>query len=197
MRKSGFSLLSLVAGVCLLPAAAFAQDAPAPAPAPGPGPRLLRRAPPAAAEPDHAAPPGVAPVPDSAAAPAPTPPTAEMLPLRAPGGGGARRSDLSRPPPSPAASKAPTIACSAHRTTRTPRRPPARTIPRTAFCSIRPRSGVKHQLNEYVYGADPLRRGCQRWHQQLRAAGQQGRLAVRRARSVRRRDRHGSHVHGR
>ena len=37
MRKSGFSLLSLVVGVCLLPTAAFAQDAPA-APAAAPAP---------------------------------------------------------------------------------------------------------------------------------------------------------------
>jgi hypothetical protein len=77
MRKSGFSVLSLVAGVCLFPAAAFAQEAPAavaPAPAPAPTPATP-------AEPDHALP--VAPVPDTAAAPV-APPPVTVAPAPAP-----------------------------------------------------------------------------------------------------------------
>jgi hypothetical protein len=71
MRKSGFSLLSLVAGVCLLPSAAFAQDAPAaPAPAPAAAPAAAAPAPaPAPAEPAPVV--AAAPAPAPAAAPAP------------------------------------------------------------------------------------------------------------------------------
>ena len=81
MRKSGFSLLSLVAGVCLLPTAAFAQDAPAappaapppaaePAPAPAPAPADAAPAAPAAA-----AEPAPAPAPPAPAEAAPAAPT--------------------------------------------------------------------------------------------------------------------------
>jgi hypothetical protein len=84
MRKSGFSLLSLVAGVCLLPSAAFAQDAPAaPAAAPGVAPATPATQP-AVANP-AAPPPAVAPAATdtAAAAPAPAPP-AEAVAAPAP-----------------------------------------------------------------------------------------------------------------
>jgi len=93
MRKSGFSLLSLVTGVCLFPAAAFAQTPPAP-PAPAPAPAAPPAAeapgvapatpatqpaatnapapPPAAAPADVAAPPAPAPPAEAVAAPTPT-----------------------------------------------------------------------------------------------------------------------------
>jgi hypothetical protein len=147
MRKSGFSVLSLVAGLCLSPAAAFAQDAPAPAPAPATAPAP----PPAVAEPDHAAPPGVAPVPDSAAAPAPTPPTAEITPA---------------PAPAEAAPAAPTfpvttitggIEGSYGRMLSAPHNAdtaaPTRAYDSTnGFLLNQASFGLKHQLNEYVYG---------------------------------------------
>lgn len=73
MRKTGFSLLSLVAGVCLLPSAAFAQDA-APAPAPAP-------AAPAAAAPGVApATPATQPVAGAATNPPPAAPPAAPAP---------------------------------------------------------------------------------------------------------------------
>ncbi|MES1177207.1 MAG: porin [Myxococcales bacterium] len=79
MRKSGFSLLSLVAGVCLLPSAAFAQDAapaappaePAPVPAPAAAPA------PATPQPSEAA---VAPAPAPPAPPADATPPAPTYP---------------------------------------------------------------------------------------------------------------------
>jgi hypothetical protein len=84
MRKSGFSLLSLVAGVCLLPGTAFAEDAPAaPAAAPGVAPATPATQP-AVANP-AAPPPAVAPAATdtAAAAPAPAPP-AEAVAAPAP-----------------------------------------------------------------------------------------------------------------
>ncbi len=90
MRKTGFSLLSLVAGVCLLPTAAFAQDAAAPpappapaADAPGVAPATPATQPgagTAAAPPPAAMPPADA---TAAAAPAPAPP-AEAVAAPAP-----------------------------------------------------------------------------------------------------------------
>jgi Putative beta-barrel porin-2, OmpL-like. bbp2 len=93
MRKSGFSLLTtLIVGVCALPSAAFAQDAPAaPAPAPAPAPAAaapgVAPATPAtqpAAAPGAAAPPPTAPAPDANAAPAPPAPPAEAATPPAP-----------------------------------------------------------------------------------------------------------------
>ena len=85
MRKSGFSLLSLIAGVCLLPAAAFAQDAPAPAPAPAPPAPATPTPAATASEPDHAPPAGMAPAtPGEAAAAATTEPAATPVPAPAP-----------------------------------------------------------------------------------------------------------------
>lgn len=90
MRKSGFSLLSLVAGVCLLPSAAFAQAAPAPAPAPAapaPAPGVAPATPatqPATANPAAPPPAEAPPVGEMApAAPAPAPP-AEAVAAPAP-----------------------------------------------------------------------------------------------------------------
>ena len=147
MRKSGFSLLSLVAGVCLLPAAAFAQDAPPaapPAPAPAPAP-----APPAAAEPDHATPPGTAPVPDAAAAPAPTPPTAEIVPAPAEAAPVA--------PTYPATTITGGIEGTYNRMLSAPHNAdtaaPTRAYDSSnGFLLNQASIGVKHQLNEYVYG---------------------------------------------
>ncbi|MEO8902497.1 MAG: outer membrane beta-barrel protein [Polyangiaceae bacterium] len=71
MRKSGFSLLSLVVGVCALPSVAFAQDAAPAAPVPAPGAPTPVAAPPAnAADANPAAP---APTPPADTMPAPAP----------------------------------------------------------------------------------------------------------------------------
>jgi hypothetical protein len=91
MRKSGFSLLSLVAGICLLPSAAFAQTPAAPAPAapaaaPAADAPAVAPATPAtqpAAAGDSAPPPAATPAPaappagpaEAVAAPAPTYPS--------------------------------------------------------------------------------------------------------------------------
>src|SRR5689334_20492364 len=84
MRKSGFSVLSLVAGVCLLPAAAFAQDAPAPAPAPAAAPAPApapAAATPVTTPPEPAPPADHAPAAAAAEAPAAPPPApAEAAP---------------------------------------------------------------------------------------------------------------------
>ncbi|HYP98590.1 MAG TPA: outer membrane beta-barrel protein [Polyangiaceae bacterium] len=81
MRKSGFSVLSLVAGVCLLPAAAFAQDAPAPAPAPAPAAAPApAQQPPAAPAAEPAPPADHAPGAAAAEAPPPPPAPAEAAP---------------------------------------------------------------------------------------------------------------------
>jgi hypothetical protein len=91
MRKSGFSLLTtLIVGVCALPSAAFAQDAPAaPAGAPAAAPAAPGAAPatpatePAAAPPQ--APPPAAPAADAAPAPAaPAAPAADAAPAAPP-----------------------------------------------------------------------------------------------------------------
>ena len=140
MRKSGFSLLSLVAGVCLLPSAAFAQDA---APA----------APPAAPAPVPAA----APAPAAASAPAtPAPSEGETAPAPAPA-----------PPAAPAeaAPAAPTypqttiqggvegtysrVLGSPHNADTTP---PTRAYDSSnGFLLNQASLFVKHQLNENVY----------------------------------------------
>ena len=76
MRKTGFSLLSLVAGVCLLQKAAFAQEAPAapaaPAPAAAPAAAPAPAPAPAPAAEAPAAPAAEAPAAAPAAPPAPT-----------------------------------------------------------------------------------------------------------------------------
>ncbi|MEO7034681.1 MAG: outer membrane beta-barrel protein [Polyangiaceae bacterium] len=76
MRKTGFSLLSLVVGVCALPSVAFAQDAAPAAPAPAPGAPTPVAAPPANAA--DSAPASAAPAPADAAPapPADAPPAA-------------------------------------------------------------------------------------------------------------------------
>jgi hypothetical protein len=161
MRKSGFSVLSLVAGVCLFPAAAFAQEAPAAAAAPAP-------APPADA-------PGVAPATPATqpgAGPQQAPPPAAVP--EAPGPG--------EPPPPPAApaeaAAAPAQAYPAttifggiegswHRMFGSPHMPeglPAGDdastppVPTRAYDSAngfllnQASLGLKHQLNETIYG---------------------------------------------
>jgi len=146
MRKSGFSLLSLVAGVCLLPAAAFAQDAPAPAPAPAaPAPAAPAPAPaPASAPVTTAAEP--APAADHAPAvaeppPAPPPAPAEAAPAvtypqTTIGGGieGSYSRMLAAPHPGD------TVA-------------PARAYDSSNGFALNQASlSVKHQLNETIYG---------------------------------------------
>ncbi|MET0792244.1 MAG: outer membrane beta-barrel protein, partial [Polyangiaceae bacterium] len=141
MRKTGFSLLSLVAGVCLLPSAAFAQDA-APAPAP--------------AAPAPAPAPAAEPTPAPAAAPAPAAPTAgeaEVAPAPAPA------------PPADAAPPAPTypqtiiqggvegtysrILAAPHNADTTA---PTRAYDSSnGFLLNQASLFVKHQLNENVY----------------------------------------------
>jgi hypothetical protein len=167
MRKSGFSVLSLVAGVCLFPAAAFAQEAPAAAAAPAP-------APPADA-------PGVAPATPATqpgAGPQQAPPPAAVPEAPAPG----------EPPPPPAApaeaAAAPAQAYPAttifggvegswHRMFGKPHMPEGIAIdPDTGEASLAPVGavplraydsangfllnqaslGIKHQLNETIYG---------------------------------------------
>lgn len=145
MRKSGFSVLSLVAGLCLLPAAAFAQEPPAavaPAPTPAPTPATP-------AEPDHAAPPGTAPVPDTAAAPTAPPPVAVAPPADAPAApaaptfpattiGGGIEGSWSRMmgAPHPGTTAAPTRAYDSS----------------NGFLLNQASLSVKHQLNETIYG---------------------------------------------
>ena len=148
MRKSGFSLLSLVAGICLLPSAAFAQEAPAapaaapPADAPGVAPATPatqpgagpQQAPPPAAEPAPPAPGEVAPPPagpaEAVAAPAPTYPATTI------GGGieGSWSRMFSSPHPGDSA-------------------PPLRAYDSSnGFVLNQASLYLKHQLNETIYG---------------------------------------------
>ena len=153
MRKSGFSVLSLVAGVCLvpplprLPKTRLLPQPPGAAPVPAPAPAPHLRLP---AEPDHATPPGIAPVPDAAAAPAPTPPTAEISPRA--GGGCARCSRLTRAAAITGGVEGTTVGCSARPTTRDTAAPTRAYRFLQRFFAQSGLVRLKHQLNEYVYG---------------------------------------------
>ena len=146
MRKTGFSLLSLVAGVCLLPSAAFAQEAPpapmppadapgvapaTPATQPGAGPQQAPppAAPPAAPAPGEAAPAPAGPA-EAVAAPAPTYPSTTI--------GGAVEGTWSRilGAPHPGDTVAPTRAYDSS----------------NGFVLNAASLSLKHQLNETIYG---------------------------------------------
>ena len=154
MRKSGFSLLTtLVLGVCALPSAAFAQEAPAapaappaaaaPAPAPAPEapgvapatpatqpPAAGDSAPPPAAEPAPAAAP--APPAEAAAAPAPTFPATTITGFIE----GGYNHVFGAPHPPDQGTAIPTRAYD----------------PANGFVLHLAHLAVKHQLNEHVFG---------------------------------------------
>ena len=160
MRKSGFSLLStlVVGGVCALPSAAFAQDAPAappaaaaPAPppaadAPGVAPATPATSPvaapaagaPPAAEPAPAAPP--APPAEAAAPPAPTYPSTTITGFVE----GGYNHVFGAPHPEDGSAPIPTRAYD----------------PANGFVLHLAHLSVKHQLNENVYGVIAFNAGA-------------------------------------
>lgn len=143
MRKTGFSLLSLVVGVCLLPSAALAQDAAPPAPAPAPDAPGVAPATPATqpgAGPQQAPPPAAAPAPADTAMPAP-PSEAVAAPT----------------PTYPTTTISGGIEGTYHRVFAAPHDPNA-LVPTRAYDSSngfllnQASLALKHQLNENVYG---------------------------------------------
>jgi len=161
MRKSGFSLLSLVAGVCLFPTAAFAQDAPPPAPpadAPAVAPATPATQP--GAGPQQAPPPAAMP-PEPAVGEAPPPPAGPAEAVAAPA------------PTYPSTTIGGGIEGTYHRVLGSPHTPegyvtdPDSGAPVQAFAGAVPTRAydsangfalnqaslyVKHQLNESIYG---------------------------------------------
>jgi putative OmpL-like beta-barrel porin-2 len=162
MRKSGFSVLSLIAGVCLFPAAAFAQEAPLAPAAPAPAPPADA---PGVAPATPATQPGAGPqqAPPPAAVPEAPPPGEPLPPPAAPAEAAAAPAQTY-----PATTIFGGVEGSWHRMFGSPHMPEGLAttedgpntppVPLRAYDSAngfllnQASLGLKHQLNETIYG---------------------------------------------